>query len=158
MDGFCRCPGCPYPSWQGSFSLPSSRVIKSASPSESSGKQTLRLVRATQIPAAVLDIFQLASTPQAQPIERREGEVRRGAALTTDQFCAAPHIVDHPGRKREVIRIASHLADVKRQRRDEIGHVLHIQFDHQVGRRVLSPKLRFDRVTTELRRKALERV
>ncbi len=48
-----------------------------------------------------------------------------------------------------MIRIASHLADMTRQRSDQLGNIRHRQFDQQIRFRHLPPKLRFDDVTME---------
>ena len=85
----------------------------------------------------------------AEPVNRGEGKIRRRPALPADPFRAAPHVVHHPRRQQRVIRIAPDFADVKRQRRHEVAHVLDARFDEQIGIGHLPPKFRFDDMALE---------
>ena len=78
-------------------------------------------------------VTKLSNTPvddamaMAREIAGRSPDAVRGAkklinrlsnAGAADHFAAAPHVVHHPRREREVIGVPLHFADVERQRRD----------------------------------------
>ena len=59
-------------------------------------------------------LLRLAAVPFSRAVNLREHEMRRRPALPAHQFRAAPHVVLHPGRQQDMIRIA--LAPPRRER------------------------------------------
>ena len=109
--------------------------------------------------------------PLAEPVKGGEREIRcrpaRPACVDeaasarrrpAHPFRAAPHVVHHPRRQPRVIRIAPHLADMTRQRRDKVANIFSARFDEQIGIRHLSPKFCFDDVAPETGRQGFKRI
>src|SRR5262245_14504033 len=69
-------------------------------------KELAQVILAGQHLATLEDIVKLAILPAAQPVESREGELRRRSSLTADQLRSTPHVVDHPRRQAEVVGVA----------------------------------------------------